>query len=122
MIGPYIAALVADARAGGNLLEQLDAAEECHHGRLPFDMTPECGCWHRAVRLALIQSETTEFVAGLDERRADRRRLGRDMAQIVLIVSGAASHYGIDLGAEISDLEAVRPSPRTAGPGMGLAA
>jgi hypothetical protein len=32
------------------------ADHECHHGRLPGDPTPECGCWptaHQATVIAL---------------------------------------------------------------------
>jgi hypothetical protein len=37
--------LAALARGGEDWLEQLDAAWECRHGRLPTDGTPPCGCW-----------------------------------------------------------------------------
>lgn len=29
----------------GDLITALDADNECRHGRLPHDSTPECGCW-----------------------------------------------------------------------------
>jgi hypothetical protein len=45
----YIHYLAEDARRGGDLLEQLEAGEECEHRRMPYDGTPECGCWGPVV-------------------------------------------------------------------------
>lgn len=51
----YIRALTEDARRGGDLLEQLEAGEECKHRRMPWDPTPDCGCWPTAeAQLSLV--------------------------------------------------------------------
>lgn len=61
----YIHHLARDARHGGDLLEQFDADQECQHGRLPHDRTPECGCWTPSSRpqLQLVLNLATDDTA-----------------------------------------------------------
>jgi hypothetical protein len=60
MIDAYLNHLRIDAKTGGDLLEQWDTDQECEHGRLPFDHTPECGCWRAGqVQLSLVPVTTS---------------------------------------------------------------
>jgi hypothetical protein len=95
----YAAALAADARAGGDLLEQLDAGEECRHGRLPFDPTPECGCW----RAATVESSpepvvAPELGAPLPEPVSHRVGLGRRLTDEQIAAAHLEHLDGVSIG------------------------
>jgi hypothetical protein len=44
------------------------ADNECHHGRLPFDRTPPCGCWPQEG--ATLHTLPHPHEAAREERRA----------------------------------------------------
>lgn len=68
----YIRMLVEDARRGGDLLEQLEAGQECEHGHMPFDGDRKCECWpaRQVPKLSRARKLTDREV-----RAAHRRHL-----------------------------------------------
>jgi hypothetical protein len=65
-----------DAQQGGDLLEQLDAVEECEHLRMPWDPGPDCGCWGTVPARAPVQLRL--MLTDTDDQAAERIKFLRD--------------------------------------------